>query len=126
MKIEHIAIASNSEVESDKFFDKLLGLKKIRSFIVSEDLMEKFFNVKKEHQLIRYENDDLSFEIIITDDDTKCNDTFTHICLLVEDKEDFIIKASNLGFTTIKIPRNNSEGFYYFIRDSFRNLYEIK
>ncbi|TFG26167.1 MAG: VOC family protein [Promethearchaeota archaeon] len=126
MKVEHIAVASNSEAESDKFFTELLGLNKIRSFTVSEDLMEQFFGVNKEHQLIRYEGGNMSFEIIITNDKTKCNDKFTHVSLLVDDKENFIKKASSLGFTTIKIPRKNSEGFYYFVRDYFRNLYEIK
>ena len=126
MKVEHIAVASNSEADCDKFFLQLLGLKKTRSFDVSADLMEKFFNVKNEHQLIRYENDNLSFEVFITNDNKKCKDIFTHVCLLVDKKEDFINKASILGFTTIKVPRKDSEGFYYFVRDSFRNLYEIK
>ena len=97
MKVEHIAVASNSEADSDRFFIKLLDLKKIRSFNVSADLMEKFFGVQKDHQLIRYEKNDLSFEIIITNDNTKCKDIFTHICLLVENKEDFINKASAIS-----------------------------
>lgn len=126
MKVEHIAVASNSEADSDRFFIKLLDLKKIRSFNVSADLMEKFFGVQKDHQLIRYEKNDLSFEIIITNDNTKCKDIFTHICLLVENKEDFINKASAMGFNAIKVPRKNSEDYYYFVRDLFGNLYEIK
>ncbi|UCD00509.1 MAG: hypothetical protein JSV23_06345 [Promethearchaeota archaeon] len=48
MKIEHIAVGYNSELDADKFFNELLGLKKIRSKSVSTDLMEKFFGIKKE------------------------------------------------------------------------------
>ena len=43
--LEHIAIASNNERDSDEFFIELLGLKKIRAFTVSADLMEKFWGV---------------------------------------------------------------------------------
>lgn len=126
MKTEHIAVASNSEIESDKFFIGLLGLKKTRSFDVSAELMEKFFGIKEDHHLIRYENKDLSFEVIITNENSKCKDIFTHVCLSVDDKETFINKARGMGFKTIKVPRKNNEGFYYFIWDLFQNYYEIK
>ena len=126
MKVEHIAVASNSEVDSDKFFINLLGLRKARSFNVSADLMEQFFGVKKEQQLIRYENSNLSFEIFITDDNSKSKDIFTHVCLVVEDRDEFVKKSLSMGYTTIKVPRKDGDGYYLFIKDSYENLYEIK
>lgn len=126
MKVEHIAVASNSEVDSDRFFINLLGLRKARSFNVSADLMEQFFGLKKEQQLIRYENDDLSFEIFITDDNSKSKDIFTHVCLVVEDRDEFVKKSLSMGYTTIKVPRKDGNGYYLFIKDSYENLYEIK
>lgn len=126
MKVEHIAVASNSEVDSDKFFINLLGLRKARSFNVSADLMEQFFGVKKEQQLIRYENNDLSFEIFITDDISKSKDIFTHVCLVIEDRDEFVKKSLSMGYTTIKVPRKDGDGYYLFIKDSYENLYEIK
>jgi catechol 2,3-dioxygenase-like lactoylglutathione lyase family enzyme len=48
MKIDHIAIAQNTEEDSDKFFVELLGLRKIRSFLVSADKMMNFFGVNQE------------------------------------------------------------------------------
>ena len=126
MKIEHVAIASNSVDDSDKFFINLLGLKKTRSFIVSADLMVQFFNVDKEQQIIRYENDTLSFEVFITNGDSKSKDIFSHVCLVVENREILIEKSRSLGFKVIKVPRKSSEGYYLFIKDFFGNLYEIK
>lgn len=126
MKAEHIAVTSNSEAESDKFFIELLGLRKTRSFNVSADLIEQFFGVKKEQQIIRYENDDISFEIFITDDNSKSKDIFSHICLVVENRDEFVNKSLTMGYTTIKVPRKDSEGYYLFIKDLFGNLYEIK
>lgn len=126
MKAEHIAVASNSEVDSDKFFIGLLGLRKTRSFNVSADLMEQFFEVKKEQLLIRYENKELSFEIFITDDESKSKDIFTHVCLVVEDRDEFVNKSLLMGYNTIKVPRKDGDGYYLFIKDSYGNLYEIK
>ena len=126
MKAEHIAVASNSEVDSDKFFISLLGLKKTRSFNVSADLMEQFFNIKKEQKLIRYQNNEISFEIFITDDLSKSKDVFTHICLVVEDRDELINNSLSMGYTTIKVPRKDGSGYYLFIKDSYGNLYEIK
>jgi len=126
MKVEHIAVASNSEVDSDKFFINLLGLRKARSFNVSADLMEQFFGSNKAQRLIRYENDDLSFEIFITDDNSKTKDLFTHVCLVVEDRDEFVKKSLSMGYTTIKVPRKDGDGYYLFIKDLYENLYEIK
>ena len=52
MNIDHIAIASDSEKKSDEFFVDLLGLKRVKDFTVPKELMEKFFGVKKEQEII--------------------------------------------------------------------------
>ena len=124
--IEHIAVAANSKIDSDKFFIQLLGLKKIRDKIVSADLMEKFFGLKKEHKFVSYGSDTMTFEVFISDDDTKVKDFYTHSCLLIENRDEFVKKALSLGYTTIKVPRDDGTGYFLFIRDSFKNLYEIK
>ena len=126
MQLEHIAISNNSENASDKFFINLLGCERTRSFTVSSDLTDQFFGVKKEQKIVRYEKDEVSFEVFITDDDNHAKDTFTHACLVIDDREELINKAKLLNFETIKIPRKNNEGYYLFLKDSFRNLYEIK
>ena len=126
MHLEHIAISYNSEKQSDKFFIDLLGCEKTRSFIVTSDLMEKFFGSKKEQDVIRYEKDNVNFEVFITNDNSKSKDIFTHACLVIEDREELINKAKILGFEIIKVPRKNNDGYYLFLRDSYMNLYEIK
>jgi len=126
MKIEHIAVASNTIEDSDRFFIKLLGLKKTKTFPVSAELMKKFFGLNKEHLFVRYQNDNLGVEVIITNDNSKSNDIFTHSCLIVDNRDEFIDKSSSIGFPTIKVPRKDSNGYYLFVKDSFGNLYEIK
>ncbi|TFG24334.1 MAG: VOC family protein [Promethearchaeota archaeon] len=126
MKIDHIAVASNSIEASDRFFMELLGLKKSKTFTVSAELMEQFFGINKEHNFVRYQNDNLGVEVIISNENSKAIDVFTHSCLIVENREAFIKKSSSMGFKTIKVQRKDGEGYYSFVKDSFGNLYEIK
>lgn len=126
MSIEHIAVASNSEEESDKFFIKLLGLERTRDFVVSEDLIENFFNVKKEQKIIRYSNKSLDVEVFITKDNSKALDTWTHTCILIHDREKLVEKAIEMGYDVIKVPRKDSDNYYLFLKDGYGNRYEIK
>ena len=126
MKIEHFAVSSNNEEDSDRFFIELLDMKKERAFAVSEDLMEQFFGVRKEQKIVRYGNDDVSVEAFITNNNSKVIDKFTHICLIIEGREKLIEKAKQLNFEVIKVPRKNSDGFYLFLKDNYGNLFEIK
>ena len=126
MNIEHVAVAANSEEESDNFFIDLLGLKKSRSFIVSKDKMEQFFGVNKEQDVIRYESSHMSVEVFVTNDDSKALDIYTHSCLLVNNRDALVDKAKTLNFPIIKVPRTDSDSYYLFIKDNWNNLYEIK
>ncbi|MFX1276713.1 MAG: VOC family protein [Promethearchaeota archaeon] len=126
MNLDHIALAYSSEKESDTFFITLLGCTKTRSFTVSSDLMERFFGITKEQEVLRYEKDNVSFEVFITNDESRARDTFTHACLIIENREELINNANVMGFETIKVPRKNDDGHYLFLKDSYRNLYEIK
>ena len=126
MKLEHIAVASNSETDADRFFIDLLGMKKTRSLSISADLTKQFFGINKEQKIIRYSSQNLEMEVFITNDTSKARDIFTHSCLSTENWENLINKASSMGFTVIKIPRKESNMYYLFIKDSFGNIYEIK
>ncbi|MHA1986736.1 MAG: VOC family protein [Promethearchaeota archaeon] len=126
MKIDHVAVGSNSEQDADKFFIELLGLQKTRSFSISADLNEKFFGLKNDQQIIRYGNSSLNIEVFLTGNNEKAKDTFTHPCLAIDNRDEFLNKALTLGFPIIKVPRKNSDEYYLFIKDLFDNLYEIK
>jgi catechol 2,3-dioxygenase-like lactoylglutathione lyase family enzyme len=126
MKVDHFAVAVNSEKEADKFFIELLNLKKVRQFEVNADLMDQFFNVAQKTELIRYENDKIAAEIFITGDNSSSKDYFTHQCLLVEERDKFLEKAQKMGYKCVKVPRKEKNSYYLFIQDSFGNIYEIK
>ncbi len=115
MKIDHIAVASNSEKESDKFFCELLKLKKIKTFTVSEDLSQKFFGVKKAQKVVRYQNESFGAEVFITEDSSKAKDVFTHTCIIIQNREELIKKALEIGFETIKVTRKEGDSYYLFL-----------
>ena len=125
MKLEHVAIAFNSEVDSENFFVNFLEFKKVREFSVKPDLNEKFFGINKEQKVIRYENDSVAMEVFITNDKTKSMDLFTHMCIEVQDRDKLVEKAKLMNIKYIKVPREK-KGYYLFLKDSFGNLYEIK
>jgi len=127
MKIEHIAVAANSEEESDDFFIGLLELEKTRVFNVPNNLMNEFFGIDKEHRVIRYANSEVNFEVFITKEKNRALDVFTHSCLLIENRDKLVEKARKQNYQVIKVPREGDEKLYYlFIIDKFGNLYEIK
>ena len=88
--------------------------------------MKKFFNLKRENKFVLYGNKDSNFEVFITNDDSRARDIFTHSCLLIENRDEFMSKASSMGYDLVKVPRKDSDGYYLFIKDTFQNLYEIK
>ena len=126
MKIEHVAIAANSEEDSDDFFIGLLGLEKKRAFTVPNELMEKFFGIDKPHKVIRYGNLEIDFEVFITDDKSRVKDVFTHSCILIKNRDQLVEKAVKKNFLVVKVPREGSPNYYLFISDKYGNLYEIK
>jgi len=126
LKIGHIAVELNSEEDADRFFEELLGLKKISSKVVSADLIESFFGVNRDQKLLRYGNNDLDFEVFITGNTEKSQDIFTHTCIFIENRDKFVKRVRLLGFKDIKVPRQEGNGYYLFVQDSFENLYEIK
>lgn len=126
MKIDHVAVAFNNKEESDRFFIDLLGLKEVRSFLVPEDLMVKFFGIKKDQVIVRYACNGFDIEVFITDDNSKVKDRFTHSCLLIAERDNLINRALSMGYETIKVPREDRNDYYLFIKDSYGNLYEIK
>jgi catechol 2,3-dioxygenase-like lactoylglutathione lyase family enzyme len=126
MKLNHFAIASNSEEDSNSFFQRLLGFQKTRDFTVPAKLMDKFFEENMDQRIIRYEKGDIAAEVFITDDNNSRTDTFTHVCLEVENRDEIVSKGRELNFKVIQVPRENSEGYYLFIQDRFGNIYEIK
>jgi len=125
-KLEHVAVSANSEQQSDRFFIELLGLKKTRAFSLAAELNREFFGVEQEIRIARYSNDHLDVEVLVTEDDTRSKDLYTHACLMVEDRDAFEKRARSMGLDVVHVPKKDSDTYYLFVKDFFGNIYEIK
>jgi catechol 2,3-dioxygenase-like lactoylglutathione lyase family enzyme len=126
MKLEHIAVAAHSEEQADAFFVALLGLNRTRTSSVPADMMRDLFGVERETPMLRYAGEGLDVEVFVTGDDRKALDTFTHCCLVVDDRERFCRQAQSRGLSVIRVPKKSGDGSVVFVNDFYGNRYEIK
>ncbi|MDY6964760.1 MAG: VOC family protein [Halobacteriota archaeon] len=124
MILNHIALACSSEEGSDRFYRDLLGLTKVRSFVVPADLVKNIFDLDVECRVVDYGNEDLKFEIFLVGD-TKPRKGFNHVCLDVKNREGLIKKCTEMGVEMVKLPKGTDD-IYLFIRDFDGNLFEVK
>lgn len=125
MKFEHVAVATRSEADSDRFFGDLLGMDRTRAFTIPPHLTRAFFGLEQDQRILRYEKDGVAFEVFVAGSDARARDPFTHACVLVTDRDAFASRAETMGYAVTKVPRD-AGGYFLFVRDAYGNLYEVK
>lgn len=125
MIVNHYAVSFKSKVESDKFFVELFGLEKLREFTAEKNLMKALLGVERDLDIIRYGNDKVDIEVLIVDEPPEKKGKINHICVVVDNMDLILEKAKEMGYETRTHPRKDS-GYYFFVKDSSSNLYEIK
>ena len=124
MRLHHIALVCRSEENAARFYEGILGLKKIKASTVEEGLVEKIFGTPRKCQIILYGNENFAVEVFLTDSTGERNSPFAHHCLEVQDRESFLLKCRSAGLTVNLIPKGESE--LLFVEDYDGNLFEVK
>lgn len=124
MFLNHIALLCSSEENSDRFYQGVLGLKKMQSKVVAADLSEKIFNLKRSYPLVNYANEHLKFEIFISEQKDIEIRRISHVCLDVGNTEIFLDKCREMNVEINRITKG--ESLYIFVRDYDGNVFEIK
>ena len=124
MLLKHIAIECSSEKNSDNFYENILGLKKIRSKILPSALAKQIFGLDSEYKIIDYADDEIYFEVFITNQKISDDKKIEHVCLEVDDLKEFLHKCEGMAVNIRKIPKGKA--FLTFISDYDGNLFEIK
>ncbi len=124
MILRHVALTCSSEINSDRIFENLFGLRKSEPKILPRSLSEAIFNVDSELMMINYWGADVHFEIFITGDSKSSIKPIAHFCLEVEDLKTFLKKSRDLEVKVSQIPKGDRT--LTFIRDYDGNLFEIK
>ncbi|MGD8768433.1 MAG: VOC family protein [Desulfobacterales bacterium] len=124
MKLHHIAIVCSSIERADRFYEGVLGLKKIKSGTLDRAFGEQLFGISQECEMILYGNEDFRIEVFVTVSVPKMKTPYQHICLEVKDRQSFAEKCEQSGL----IVKRFSKGDYLiiFIEDYDGNLFEIK
>ena len=124
MKLIHVALCCKSEENSDRFFQGILNLEKLKVKLLPAELSKQLFHREEEIRLINYGNEHLTFEIFISDQNDYPAHQLSHTCIEVENRSDFLERCEVAGLEVRKALKNGST--IVFIRDFDENLFEVK
>jgi catechol 2,3-dioxygenase-like lactoylglutathione lyase family enzyme len=119
-----MALTCSSEKKSDRFYKNLLGLEKSEPKILPMPLSKAIFNVDSELMMINYQGEQVHFEIFISGHSINDGRQIEHVCLEVNDLQNFLKKCRDLDVEISQIPKGDRT--LIFIRDYDGNLFEIK
>ena len=122
MELEHVALTIIDVKEIDDFYHKILGLEVHKKFEINENLSEKIFGISKNTSVYLMKRDNLLLELFVHPEMGEWQ--YNHICVSVENRDDFFEKVVVNGYTGIRIERENSD--MIFIKDKSGNVFEIK
>ncbi len=123
MKLLHTGIQLSTKENVDRFFGQLLNLKPDREYTVPVELMRDVFLMEKEASVRIYSIGGQDVEIFF--DIGQSVPSVNHLCIRVEDMEDFISRALELGFHIFEKEREGKPNLV-FVYDDDGNPYEIK
>jgi len=124
MRLHHVAVVCRSEELADRFYEGILGLRRIKTSLLQKELSREIFDITGECQIILYGNENLTVEVFVLGLDRKKSYSFEHICLEVEDREGLLSKCRATRLTVKEIPKGDS--LLTFIADFDGNHFEIK
>ena len=124
MILRHVALTCSSEKKSDRFYQDLLGLEKSEPNNLPTFLSKAIFSVGSPLIMINYRNEQVHFEIFITEHPIKNRRQIDHVSLEVDDLQIFLEKCRDLNVEISQIPKGDRA--LTFIRDFDGNIFEIK
>ena len=124
MQLKHIALVSSAEEKADRFYMEVLGLKKVNEKIIPATLSNQLFKVNSELKIVNYADDDVHFEIFISDTQRMQTDRIDHVCLAADNLEAFLETCRKMEVNIVRIPKGDA--IITFIKDYDGNLFEIK
>jgi len=124
MQLKHIALASSTEESADRFYQAVLGLKKISKKTVPAALSNQIFSLNSELKIVNYANEDIHFEIFIRDRQSHETHRIDHVCLEVENLEVFLEICRKMEVKIMQVSKGDAT--ITFIKDDDGNLFEIK
>jgi len=125
IELKHVALTIDSKKHAVQFYEQVLDGKLIREFEIDPDLVTQIFSITVSDKIpvMLFEIDLVQFEIFIVGDQTVA-DRFDHMCISVNDMNEFKKQCLTYGLSVSVIPKGQKE--LVFIKDFVGNLFEIK
>ena len=124
MRLHHVGLVCSSQERADRFYEGILGLAKIKTSELTEDVMEQIFHTPQRCLMIFYGNNGLAVEVFVPEESPARKASFEHICLEVKEREAFLTKCRDNGLEVRRIPKGDTS--LIFVADYDGNLFEIK
>jgi catechol 2,3-dioxygenase-like lactoylglutathione lyase family enzyme len=109
---------------ADRFYGHLLGLERIRSFMIPSELSRDLFGFDHRLQALTYLKNDMCFEVFVVDEPHPPSPPLCHVALVVEDQKGFLERCDRVQVRVIKVSRGGKS--VTMIKDYDGNLFEIK
>jgi catechol 2,3-dioxygenase-like lactoylglutathione lyase family enzyme len=127
--VDHIGLWTDNALRLINFYKKKLGFKTMSSQRLASDIVKKIFGFNTTCCFYRLKSDGLLLEIFephkkFIMDKPKFIKGIHHFGLVVENRENFIEKASKQMIKIVKVRRDGH--FVYFIKDPDENMIEIR
>ena len=124
MLLKHAGLTCSTEDNADRFYRDLLGLNKSAPKTLPADLSLAIFNLDAELQMINYMDEHIHCEIFIAEQFRTSKRQIDHLCLEVDDLDEFIATCRSLQVEVALIPKGDKT--LTFIKDFDANMFEIK
>ncbi len=120
--LHHLALCCHEKRSLSVFYEQVLGADLVKSFQLGEELFQRIFDKKGAAEVFVYETRNLRFEIFVTD--IRLWRGCAHVCLLVEDKNEFAKECRNHHISVKWVTKEEKR--LLFVSDFSGNLFEIK
>ena len=124
MRLHHVAVVCSSQENADRFYGKILGLHKIKASLLSEDFAEAIFHIAQKCTVVAYGNENMVVEVFVPESPPENRAPFVHLCLEVENREEFARKCRDMALSVNRIKKEDS--LLVFVADYDGNLFEVK
>ena len=120
--IHHVAVMCTDRVKAEVFFTKILGIARMKNFLLSAEMANAIFGVSEKVEVDVFDDGCTRFEVFYMKSKRKF--LFEHICIEVKRKHEFIVRCNEFGLEPFEVQKDGKT--LLFVRDFSDNLYEVK
>ena len=121
-KLHHVGVQCKNKDQAIVFYQKLLGLNLLKSFILDKELSSSLFNVSKDVEVLVFQNETMYVEVFIDDDSYDLR--YNHTCIVVPNIDDLITQCELFNIESFSVQKGEKR--LWFVKDFSGNLFELK